>query len=159
MSRPDPVTRWAGAGMAAVGGLMLTLSGLCSLAVVVGSAGAGVGGLLSGLLAAAMFGGLPMAAGFYAARRGLRAWRSPPDADRVDTDGPQTFAGVLLILVSVGGWVWWALVWGLFHQEPGSDAFFYAVAFSSFGAFVAGLVVMLGLNLILGARRRARTPP
>lgn len=155
-AKPDPVTRWAGFGLTAVGGLMLTLSGLCSLSVVVGVATEGFDGILPGLLMVAIFGGPPMLCGFFAARRGLRAWRSPPDRARGQSEEVQIFFGVLLILASIGGWVWWAIAWGLFHQEPGSDSFFYAASFSAFGAFVAGLIVMLGFNLILGARPQTR---
>ena len=156
---PDPVTRWAGFGLAAVGGLMLTLSGLCSLGVMVGGVAAGATGILSGLIMAAIFGGPPMLVGFYAARRGLRAWRSPPDRARGQSDEIQIVYGVLLILVSIGGWALWAMEWGLFTQEPGSDSFFYAVSFSAFGAFIAGLIVMLGFNLILGARPQTKQRP
>jgi hypothetical protein len=164
VSRPDPVTRWAGFGLAAVGGLMLTLSGLCSLSFAGGMVGEAFGGgdfaslLTSVLLAVGVFGGPPMLFGYYAFKRGVRAWRTPPDAAGVRTDEAQLIFGALLVLASVGGLAFWIELFGLFRHTDG-DARFYAVAFSAFGAFIAGLLAMLGLNLILGARPPTRRPP
>jgi hypothetical protein len=75
--RRDPVGRLFGALLMAVGVLMMTLCGLCSLVFLVSVLGSG-GGDAGGMLALALiFGGVPIAVGFgiFALGRSLRGPR------------------------------------------------------------------------------------
>ena len=84
---PDPALaperRFIGYALAAVGGLMLGLAGLCSAGVLIATV-ASIGGssfriedLFGMLLLVGGFGGIPMVIGFLVLRWGLRLTRAP----------------------------------------------------------------------------------
>ena len=60
----DPVARLFGALLMAVGVLMMTLCGLCSLVFVISTAGSGGGEAGGMLLLVLVIGGVPIAIGF-----------------------------------------------------------------------------------------------
>jgi len=74
----DPVVTFAGFGLAAVGGLILGLSGLCTLATVAATAGGSLSGwtdLLGVAFFLGLFGGVPMVVGYMTLRWGRRLLR------------------------------------------------------------------------------------
>jgi hypothetical protein len=74
--RRDPVARLFGALLMAVGVLMMTLCGLCSLVFVISTAGGGSGSEAGGmLLLVLVIGGVPIAIGFGIFWLGRWLWR------------------------------------------------------------------------------------
>jgi hypothetical protein len=75
--RRDPAARLFGALLMAVGVLIMTLCGLCSLVFLVSVLGSGTGDAGGMLALALVFGGVPIAIGFglFAFGRSLRAPR------------------------------------------------------------------------------------
>jgi hypothetical protein len=82
------VAKLFGVLLMVVGGLIVVLSGLCSLGVLVmmgTSPGSNGGALISGIAMVAVFGVVPLAVGAGVFLVGLFLWRGPRQAD------PKTF--------------------------------------------------------------------
>lgn len=85
MSHPDPVGRFFGGALMAVGGLIALLCGTCTGFFMILSAvsmaqypsAMSLGSILSGLLLYLLVGGLPTLIGVFLFRIGLRRFRPP----------------------------------------------------------------------------------
>jgi hypothetical protein len=101
---PDPVQKFFGGALMAVGGLIALLSGTCTALFVVGSIASMAAnpsnlslmmtGVFSGALVVAIVGGLPTVMGILLFRFGRRLYRPVPPArdydPKVFSDEPET---------------------------------------------------------------------
>lgn len=83
---PDPVRRWVGYALTAVGVLTMATAGLCSMsmlgAAALSSSGDRLGALVSASLMVAVFGGLPVFVGWLVFGWGRTVVRPPPPIGR-----------------------------------------------------------------------------
>ncbi|HLZ73711.1 hypothetical protein [Phenylobacterium sp.] len=173
MADRDPIERFAAYAVMLVGGLMLGLSGLCTAGVgwaqiaylfQPGQSGGldSLGGLVTTVIALAIFGGIPMVAGFLILRWGrrLNASGAPTGGQHEPLAGAIGLAlGGVLAVVGAAASLWLLAVAIQTLARGGRDSF-YGLMVAPF-VFMTGLLTAFGLWLAISAYRmwRPRPPP